>query len=471
MKVNFLRNLTQSFYHIILNQFFGLVLFFILSSWFSKTVFGELNWALAILLVAFNLLSLGMDWMMVRKVATGENAASCLRSYLFHVLISGLAFYLLLLVIYFFIPGSTKFNLLLLLALGKLMIHVTQPFKQLAAGLEKFSYLKWMSVISNAVKASALLVMIAYGNVTITKVVIVFILSDVAEMVVTLILGRKLVPANWMIGFSFQNYKNLLLESLPQAGVTVFTFALARFDWILIGILLPAAKLGEYSFAYKVFELSTLPLLIIAPLLLPLLVRMFQNKISYEQKDLVFLLRVQLVIASVVIILLNLCWNPFIDYVTNGKYGAVNTGVIMLLSLSMPFLYLNNFLWTINFAKGKTASILKVFIISFLVNVIANIILVPIYGNEGAASAYFMAMIVQTLLYLRFTELITFETVWKPFLFCLPLSLVCIFSAKFLFTETWIILAVALVLHLLALLITDQIRLHDWQRLKKIMSW
>jgi hypothetical protein len=52
-------------------------------------------------------------------------------------------------------------------------------------------------------------------------------------------------------------YKEMLLESLPQAGVGIFNAVIARLDWILLGILSSNIILAEYSFANKVFEMAT----------------------------------------------------------------------------------------------------------------------------------------------------------------------------------------------------------------------
>lgn len=470
MRTHFSKNLVQSFYHIVLNQFFGFLLFFILSSAFSKSQFGELNWVLAILLVGFNLLSLGMDTIMVKKLASGEDPGSCVRSYLGHTIFTGFSFFILLFLLHLF-NSSFQFYLLIMLATGKLMIHLSMPFKQLALGMERFRYLKWMSVTSNAVKTTLLVAFLFGSSLDIYSLIWIFIIADASELVLSIILGNRILKKNWLRKFSFDHYKKMLQASLHQAAVSIFSYALARFDWILIGLVLPAYKLGEYSFAYKVFELSTLPLLIIAPLLLPLFVRIFGKQVRYDQKDLEFLLRAELVVASFVIIVLNLCWTPVVDMITAGKYGMVNSGVIMVLSLSMPFLYLNNFLWTINFAQGKNAAILKVFIICFFVNVIANLVMVPVFGNEGAAAAYLLAMVTQTLLFLRFTEILKAEKIWKPFLLPVSLAVLIIYTSKMIFLNPWLLVMIAVMVHLFILFLSEQVKIRDWYRLKRIMTW
>ena len=91
----------------------------------------------------------------------------------------------------------------------------------------------------------------------------------------------------------------LVRESLPQVGVVIFTSAIARFDWIFIGLFVSDVKLAEYSFAYKIFEITTLPLLAIAPLLVPFFTIFFQQKKennSVSVQNVKFLLRMEMVL-------------------------------------------------------------------------------------------------------------------------------------------------------------------------------
>jgi O-antigen/teichoic acid export membrane protein len=470
MQRSLFRNLTSSFYQLFINQLAGLVLFLVLSKVLSKTDFGTLNWALAILLIAFGILSFGIDQVMIKKLAAGENAPALFSSYMLHVLLTGSLFYGLMALSGVVFPGMQS-SLLLYLGIGKLMVFFSLPYKQLATGLEKFHELKLMSIISNAVKAAGLLVLAFYQEVSLAWVIPLFIAGDAAELIACVFTGNKLTREKLKPAFSKPHYVALLKESLPQTGVVLFSAAMARFDWIFIGLFVSAAKLAEYSFAYKVFELASLPLLIIAPMLVPLFVRLDQNKIEHEQDDLLFLLRAQLIVASVTVLLLNLSWNPVVDWLTGGKYGAVNTGTILILSLCIPFLYLNNFLWSMHFAKGGLRTIFRLFALSFLVNMVAAIILIPVYGNEGAAVAYLLAICTQTVIYVVKTKWIRASLLWQPLFFCFGSALLSGLLARRFFSSHWLILASAVLLYLTGLLLTAQLRKKDLQSLKKVLAW
>ena len=140
MRRKFIRDISANSFQVIINQVCGLAIFYVLSVYFSKKDFGEINWSLAILLTIFSILSLGIDQLMVKKIAAKENPALILSVYQFHVIITGVGFYTFMLVVYSIFPSLLqKHYLLLFLGIGKLMIFFASPLKQLANGLEKFN--------------------------------------------------------------------------------------------------------------------------------------------------------------------------------------------------------------------------------------------------------------------------------------------------------------------------------------------
>src|SRR5579863_9412411 len=82
---------------LIINQLSALVIFYILSFGLDKKSFGQINLALALMLAIFNILSFGIDQVAIRRIASGRHPKKILSLYLTHVVITGLAFYAILL--------------------------------------------------------------------------------------------------------------------------------------------------------------------------------------------------------------------------------------------------------------------------------------------------------------------------------------------------------------------------------------
>jgi O-antigen/teichoic acid export membrane protein len=121
-------------------------------------------------------------------------------------------------------------------------------------------------------------------------------------------------------------------------------------------------------------------------------------------------------LAVFTMLMLQVSWAPIIDSITNGKYGTHNTSLIFILSLVTPFLYLNNILWSIDFAKGNLKHIFYVFLITCIVNVVADLILIPPFNGNGAAAGFCIAIITQTILYLRRSSLSGYAFIFRELL-------------------------------------------------------
>lgn len=412
-----LKNLSANALQLVANNVFGLVIFYVLSTGLSKTDFGRLNLALAILLAAFNILSCGIDQLIVKKIAADEGRESTLSLYIIHTIITGLIFYGLLAIGYVLVPKTSVYQILLLIGIGKFMIYLSTPFKQAANGLEKFKLMAWQSVISNFVRCTGLLVCFLLHRFELITIITIFIAGDVLEFAIGLTLFRRSAGIHIALKFDKAGYISLVKEALPQIGVVIITSSLARFDWIFIGLMLSAVKLAEYSFAYKAFEIALLPLSAIAPLLIPRFTKMFkQDDVNIDRMK--SLIRAEAIIAGLSVLLINIFWTPAIDWITHGKYGAVNERVVFFLSLCIPLLYLENFLWTMFFTQGRLKMILNAFIITLAVNVIGDVLLIPIYKNEGAAIAFLLACLAQIIFYLSKNNIAGLRNVWQPVLIC-----------------------------------------------------
>ena len=175
-----------------------------------------------------------------------------------------------------------------------------------------------------------------------------------------------------------------------------------------------------------------------------------------------------MIIASLAALVLNILWVPVIDPITHHKYGHINQYTVLILSVSMPFLYFNNFLWTINFAKGRLKMIFYVFLISFLFNLIGDVVLIPFFKAEGAAVAYLVAIIVQSVLYFRQTKLEGLKHHSSSILLCPLFAIISGMLAIVFFHVAWMILFSALVFYFLFLVFTKQIRFSDWFVFKRI---
>jgi O-antigen/teichoic acid export membrane protein len=464
MQRNLVKNLSINTVQLFINQLFGLAIFYVLSTHLDKNSFGQINLVLAILLAAFNMLSLGIDQLVVKKIASGDDVRETLTLYSFHVLISGFAFYSLIMLGYWLFPLLiTPYKILLFIGIGKLSLFFATPFKQAANGLERFKLTAIASIISNVVRGAALLLCMWLHILTLQTVIIIFIAGDVAEFIFSVLIFNNRLNILPAFKLNVPAYINLVKTALPQAGVVIITSAMARFDWIFIGLFLSASKLAEYSFAYKVYELSSAPLLALGPLLIPRFTKMIKDD-TFSTSESGLLIRTEMIVAALTILVLNICWSPIIDSLTGGKYGAVNQYTIFILSLSTPLVYLNNFFWTMYFAQGRLKMILHSFILAVTVNIGLDLLLIPFYKNEGAALAILISLSAQFLFFLSKNQLKQINESFYSLIVCTVCAVFAGYIASLLLTGILPLLAFSVLLFTLLLFITRQLTLKDGKK-------
>lgn len=475
MKKKFVRDISANTLQVIINQVSGVILFYFCSKFLDKNIFGELNWSSAVLITSFSILGFGMDQLMVQKVAAGGEASALTRLYLMHVLLAGIGFYILLLGGWGMFPGFYRsHHLLIALGVSQLFLFFSMPFKQVVNGKEQFRLLLFMSTLSNVIKAVAVPVLALFNMLTTDWVLIIYVAGATCELILCLYLSRILLRHSMRVTISRKQYAELLKESLPQLGSIIFNAAVARFDWILLGIISTDIVLAEYSFAYRAFEVTTLPFLVLGPLLLPKFTRLFHSTDEPDLKggrgELLLLLRVELLVACFTALCLNMLWDPLIDMITANKYGKVNLSNTLILSCVIPLLYVNNFLWTINFAKGRLKMLFFIIIVIFSINAIGDFALIPFFKGPGAAIAYLAAQAVQVVVYIWKTRVKHKEMIWQLLLINAGSAFVSGWIGVHFFPNPVARTAVACGTYLLLAAATGQLRLNQWRTLKSILS-
>jgi len=475
MNRKFISDISASSVQVILNQFLGLVIFFLTSRYLTKTVYGEMNWSLAVLTFITTILSLRLEQLVVSRIAAGQDARKILTLFTGHIVFTGIAFYIVLWIASIVFPSFFgKHDLLLILAISHLLSFFSSPFKQLANGKENFRWLAAMSSIANVIRSTWLLYVVVFSSLSIQQVLTIYIISSFVELLVCFSIANYRLGVSFSTQYKMADYFLLIKESLPLAGTVVLNASIARVDWILLGLFSTPEKTAEYSFAYKVFELSPLPLLILAPILLSRFSKFFSKHQEYDllqrRRELSLLIRTEMIMATFIPLILNIAWTPLIDTLTANKYGSVNEFTFFVLSCCIPFLYMNNLLWSVHFAQNHLKVILRVTVITFLIILIGDLVFIPMYTAKGAALVYLVAIIIEYLNYMRTSTLSKFQEAWLSPFVCLTGAIASGIIAKYISDSTVIRLCLAIPAFSVFLIATKQIQKNDLDYILRFFS-
>jgi O-antigen/teichoic acid export membrane protein len=464
-KRKLIADISSSAVQMLITQLIGLVIFYLISKYISKDDFGAYNWCTAVGATIIAIASLGLDSVLIKRIASGRDVKIMTGIHFFHTLVSALVLCCSLLLIQTLFPTLFEYHpLFFLVFLNLAILNIANSFKLSLNGLEAYKKLAVISVWINLLKLITVIVLFVGGFFTIRFIVIGFIICSFVEFILSYYFFNTLISSSIKPLFIAVEYKSIVYESLPQLGVVLFDSALARIDWILLGIFSTATITAEYSFAYRFFELSRLPMLIIAPILLTRFSKLYINEqliADNKKQEIQRFFRIELFIAFIIPLLMVCIWTDFVDYFTNNKYGAVNLTTYRILAICVPLHYLINFLWTMGFVQGQLKLIMYITIATSLLNVLLNLLLIPHYGSIGAASSFLGCSIVQAGLYFMLIHQKQLRIKLMPFFILFSCALISIIVAKLVLGSTIFVAISALGLYFLLSFILKQISFSD----------
>jgi O-antigen/teichoic acid export membrane protein len=470
-KRKLIKDISANTLQIAIIQFFSLAVFYFTSRFLPKNDFGELNWSTAVAATIIALASLGLDVVLIKRVASGQNALVYSGVHFFHTIVVAIVLGFFTLLLRLFFPSFEIHHPLFFLVFVNLsLLNIGNSFKLSLTGLEAYKSLAKLAFISNTFKMLLILLLYVEGKFTIYSVVYIYLFTTAIEFILGYYFLKKKLSTQIKPVLNLYHYKNFIFESLPQLGVVFFDSALARLDWILLGIISTASITADYSFAYRMYESSKLPIFVIAPILLTRFSKLFVDPTqmnSSRKNDILIFFKLELFLVTIIPVVLICVWTPLIDYISDGKYGAVNALTYTILAACVPLQCITNFLWSLGFVQGQLKSIMFITIGTALLNLLINLILIPYAGSNGAAIAFLISTLVQTLLYARYMSQSEIKLDKKACVLALVNAIVAVVAAKILTNNVIFAGSIAVTVLTVLAVLTKQI---NYYQIKKIIK-
>lgn len=284
--------------------------------------------------------------------------------------------------------NGSRLYLLMVIAFTQVMSFFNMYFRSNVSGLHFFKTDSVLSIIDRVLMIVFCSAMI-WGNVfplTLESYIYAQTLSyTVAALCSFLIVKSKIRKISFV--FDKEILIQIFKSTYPYALLAFIMMAYTRVDSILLRQLLPDGDYqnGIYSQGYRLLDAGNMMIALIAVILLPLFSRMLQQKENVSKLvDLCVGLMIvpSLIICSVCIVfrveVMNLLYHHSTDL-------SVNVFAITMISfISFSFMYVFGTLLT---ANGSLHLLNKLAFIALVLNVLLNIILIPVYKSLGAAYA------------------------------------------------------------------------------------
>lgn len=191
------------------------------------------------------------------------------------------------------------------------------------------------------------------------------------------------------------NIRSVLRESLPLAPVSFFSFLMLWADTLLTGLLLSNADVALFTVAARLSFVSLFFLGALDATIYPRLLNIHKHQPERLQH---FFRQATLLVAGILIsvtLLLLVSGNTLLN-IFKPEYVQAGTtlSILLLAQLARAFSLTFSFMFII---ENKVRYLNIMLVTALLVDIIANLILIPLYGITGAANATLLANTLMTL--------------------------------------------------------------------------
>ena len=205
----------------------------------------------------------------------------------------------------------------------------------------------------------------------------------VFNAILLFLLSQRLV--SFRLTFDMTFWKTFLRESLPVGMISIVSFAYFKMDTILLSVLRGSADVGIYNAAYKIIENLTFFPAMIAGLVLPL----FSRYIFHDPEKFHLVanktFKVFVVFAAPLAIGGFFLAEPLVLLIGGPEFLAAALPLRILI-FSLAAIFFGNFFNAILIAGNLQKRLLVALSIVAVLNIAANLILIPLYSFAGAAS-------------------------------------------------------------------------------------
>jgi O-antigen/teichoic acid export membrane protein len=178
--------------------------------------------------------------------------------------------------------------------------------------------------------------------------------------------------------------RRLISSSIPVGITLIFNVIYFRADSFILAFTRSTEELGIYGLAYKIFEFPlVLPVFFVNAVYPILLSRMSEGIQTAESAKLIRKSAAILGAGSVLVTAAIWVLSPLLSLIRPEFESSITP--LRILGLGMPFFFLSNLSMWIMIALKKQMALVAIYGSSMILNVAANIYLIPLYGYIAAA--------------------------------------------------------------------------------------
>ena len=380
----------------LVSKFFGAGLTFIITVLIirlaSPTVFGDLTKSLVLIGLGFTLADFGLNAVTVRSLGMGKGLVKEFSTLLYARLSLSLIILITLNLALYLLPDAYSLSIRGVFLLGSVSL-IFQGIYTTCNAIFQHQQNYWLSTISTVLGTTVSAGLTYYYLVT-SPTLAHFLLATTIGYFVMAVTSLGLVGIK-PVSIKSVGIVRLLKAAAPLGAILLASVAGSKLDTLVLGSYWPSSVVGEYGFAYRIFDVLLVVPVFLTNALYPHLV-LVKKHTSHA------LLKTGLgamFLAGLLLALISYLSSPLLNIIRPGLNDAIQS--IKLLSLGLPFFFTTAPLMWYLIAQSLEKKVLYTYLFAMFFNLIANLLFVPIYGLSASAiiTGLTELLIFTTLLY------------------------------------------------------------------------
>jgi|GEM_PF-623519 len=369
------------FYINLVDRLVAFLSFLLLARAFDLHLYGKISTVFAFSSILVTVFDLGLPIYAQREAAKKENLSKTV-SEIFSVKVVSIILYVIffpLIAVSFY--SDIPFGIILIIGAVSLLQNLSGLLSYFYFGKEN----SWLVLKSSIVSKLILLVAVTFSYFFLRDIYIFlsgYVLSYIFLTIVYLRNLDKYDIKTAEVKFLPGSLKITLVTVLPIGISGIFNLVYDKIDIVILSAFLDFDKVAQYSVAYTVYKLSSI---VFSILLFPALNK-FSGLTDDFQESFRLLLKYLVIIISVSIILIILLVlaAPYLIPIFFGASYLEASGLIKPLSFATILWALNALAGVFLNGLGKFKKVMIATLGGMILNIVCNVILIPILGVMGA---------------------------------------------------------------------------------------
>lgn len=357
-----------------------------LARYLGPDQFGVLSYALAVVAIFMAMSRLGMESILVRDLAKHPEQRQAYLSTAFSlVLMAAVVGVIVLGILVYLLESDPETQVYIWIISTGILFQTLLVIEYNFQSQVKAKYSSIAKSLALSFTAVSKLVFIWYGAELI-HIAILYAIDHAVIGLMLLIMHVRNRQVLFIKGFSSRLVKPLLKSAWPMVLSAIAATLYVRMDQLMIKNMLNVHELGLYAAAIKVYEGWIIVPYVISISLLPAIVKLRTSSVKNYERNMSILFSV-LFWSSFSVALIATFFGDWIIRYTFGTEYLGSTTVLAIVMWAAIFSSLGSVSARYLTVEGMEKKIAVRTFLGLVLNIILNLVLIPLYGIEGAAYA------------------------------------------------------------------------------------